>query len=394
MEQGENAAQSAERRAPVLRPDLHYRRLAANHVFLHHPSVAGQILDERAVAALQCCRGQSMSELLPEVRQAMDYDCTEAELQEFLDRAATWGVFAGIPRTSPRVRLFDPDPALGLLTQKCRWLFTPRAVAVLFLLLALGVAELLWAWPRFVGEVTRACAEFPVLSILLFYFCFMPVGLLHELAHGLVARWFGGDVVEVGLRKDTANLYVLTNMAPLRSARRRMLYFAGGAFLDMFIFFALVNVWLLWPNYITLMFLLPQALFVLQFSYAMEEGSDLSKIVSEWTKVGESRGRWAFLKEFFVRDRARVADPERRVRAAIYLATIALQTVAFGWLLWSFRHPATVRVQDGGGWTLWGEIAFLPPLLYLAYRILRYTFMNWRTMLHLPAAKPAPAAAQ
>jgi len=248
-------------------------------------------------------------------------------------------------------------------------LFTAPTIGILFLLFVAGLWRLISNWGLFVADVMRFTQAHPLLSVLLFYFCFLPIGLLHELAHGVVCRWFGGEVVEVGLRKDSANLYVLSNKAPLTCSCTRILYLAGGVLFDMFIFFLLVNLWLFWPNYLTFMFLLPQALFVLQFSYAMEGGSDLSKIISERTGIPESQGRWAFLKEFFA------SPPKTRVqrkRAAVHIGSIILQAAVAGYLIWSFHQPVLVSLWSGFQLNL----PFWPVFLYLIYRGLRYAALN------------------
>jgi hypothetical protein len=356
--------EQAELRAPVLREGLQFRPLVEGRVFVYHPRAASEILDARVGEALKLCRGQSLAEMLPEVRVVLDYDCTPEEWQSFLDRMARNGVFEGTSNRTPRLRLFDPGPAIDFLTQNCRWLFTAPAVVVLFLLLIAGLGRLFAHWSFFTSEVLRVASTHPLLSMLLFYFCFVPVGLLHELAHGMVCRWFGGEVVEVGLWTDRANLYVSSNKTPLTTPRARILYLSGGVFLDMFMLFLMVNIWLAWPNYITLMFLLPQALFFVQFSYATEKGSDLSRIIAEWTEIPEPEGRWGFLKEF---------SKERPVtglgwrRASIYLGSIALQGAVAVFLIWTFRRPVPVSLWPG----LQFSVAFWPPILYLTYRSLR-----------------------
>ncbi|HJY86233.1 MAG TPA: hypothetical protein VKE24_05290 [Candidatus Acidoferrales bacterium] len=362
MEQG-------ELRAPVLRSGLHYRPLKAGRVFIHHPKIASKVLDARVGEALRLCRGQALEEMLPEVRTMIDYDCTAQEWANFLKSLADTGMFEGLPKRNPRVRLFDPGPAIRFVTERCRWLFTAPVVVLLFLLWIAALAQLLAHWNLFLDAVRHATQAHPLLSILLFYFCFIPIGLLHELAHGAVSSRFGGEVLEVGLRKDSANLYVLSSQDMLKTARARVLYLAGGPFLDMIAFFLLVNIWFKWPNYITLMFLLPQALFFLQFSYAMEGGSDLSRIVSEWTEIPESEGRWAFLKEFFK------SPPKSAMewkRAGTYLASIALQLAVAAFLIWSFRKPVPVSLWSG----VRLQIPFWPPLLYLFYRLLRKGSLN------------------
>lgn len=357
MEQG-------ELRAPVVRPDLVYRPLVDGRVFVHHPKIASQILDSRVVAALKLCQGQSLYGMLPEVRAAMDYDLSEEEWKTFIDHLVNYGFFEGTRNRDPRSRLFDPGPVIEFVTQKARWLFSAPVVVLLFALLGAAIVQLLSHWRGFVGSVEFATGMHPILSVLLFYLCFLPVGLLHELGHGVVCGWFGGEVLEVGLWRDSANLYVYSNKAPLKTTRARVLYLSGGAFLDMLVFFALVNLWLRWPNYITTMFLLPQALFFLQFSYAMETGSDLSRIVSEWTELPEAKGRWAALKEIFHSPPKSAAE---RKRAAAYLSSIVLQMVVLGALIWSFRAPLPVSLWGGSV----ANVPFWPPILYWIYRLLR-----------------------
>jgi hypothetical protein len=364
----------AEPRASLLRPGLRFRPLSGGQVFVTHPEIASQILDQRVATALQLCQGQPIAATLPEVRAVLDYDCTAEEWQDYLARLARDGLFEGQANRSPRVRLFDPGPAMDLLAGKCRWLFTAPAVGILFLLLFAGLWRLLAHWDLFAAQVTHYTGVHPFLSVLLFYFCFLPVGLLHELAHGVVCRWFGGEVLEVGLQRDSANLYVLSNKVPLNHPRARILYYAGGAFLDMAVFFLLVNLWLAWPNYLAFMFLLPQALFFLQFSYAMERGSDLSRIVSEWTKLPQAEGRWAFVEEFFS---SPPKTPAQRKRAAVYLGSILLQLAVAVLLIGSFRQPTNVSLWPGRQ----ASVPFWPPLLYLIYRLLRHVLMNYSRWL-------------
>lgn len=376
--------EQAEPRAPVLRSDLEFRPLSGGYVFLCHPQVASQMLDARAAAALKLCRGQTLAEMMPEVCVAMDYDCTQEEWAGFLNQLKDFGIFVGHPKRYPRVRLFDPGPALDFLTHRCRWLFTAPAVVALFLLLFAGLWRLFSNWELFVSEVGRITGAYPLPAVLLYYLCFMPIGLLHELGHGVVCRWFGGEVMEVGMRKNNANLYVLSNTSQLKTSRQLIPYFAGGAFLDMFAFFVLVNVWLSWPNFITLMFLLPQAFFVLQLSYAMEEGSDLAKIISQWTGVPEAGGRRAFVKEFL---KARPTTREGWKRAMIYFSSITLQGVAAALLIWTWREPVSVTLWPGVA----KSIPFWPPLLYLIYRLLRKAIFELPGLLRRVTARTASA---
>jgi len=349
---------------PALREGLQFRPVSCGRVFVSHPEAASQILDARVCDALREARGQPIEESLPRVREILEYDCTADEWRGFLEQLADFGYFEGRPKRNSRVRLFDPGPAIEFLTQRCRWVFTLPAGLFLAGLLLAGLWRLASNWAFFVAEVTRVTGNYPLLALVLYYLCFVPIGLLHELAHGLVCRWFGGEVLEVGVKKDSANLYVLSNTAPLREPRQFILYFAGGAFLDMLAFFALVNLWLAVPNALTLMLLLPQAIFVLFYSYSMENGSDLSKIISQWLGIPEAKGRRDFLKSLW---KKRPQTAAERKRAVIYLSSIAAQAAAAAFLIWAFRAPAAIHLPGG----IQFRVPFWPPLLYLLYRLLR-----------------------
>ncbi len=371
MEQG-------EARAPVLREGMIYRALVDGRVYMYHPRSASQILDARAVAALQLCRGQSLSGMVPEVCAVMDCDVTLEEWQGFLDRMARSGLFEGIANRDPRRRLFDPRPIVEFITEKGRWLFSTPVVVLLFGVLAVSLVQLGFHWETFVNAVESATGMHPFLSVFLFYLCFVPVGLLHELGHGAVCGRFGGEVLEVGVWTDSANLYVSSNKAPLTTARARIIYLAGGVFTDMLVFFLLLNIWLRWPSYGTLIFLLPQALFFLQFSYAMEKNSDLSRIISEWTELPEAEGRWGFVKDFL---KSRPKSRAEWKRAAVYLGSITLQLAVAATLIWAFRHATRVKLWSGAEFS----VPFWPPLLYLIYRTLR----KGATKLSARMMKPA-----
>jgi hypothetical protein len=371
MEQG-------ELRAPVIRPDLVYRPLVDGRVFVYHPKIASQILDPRAVAALKLCHGQSLYGMLPEVRVAMDFDLSEEEWKTFVDRLTECGFFEGIANRDPRRRLFDPGPIIEFVNEKGRWLFSTPVVVLLFGVLAASLVQLGFHWETFVNAVESATGMHAFLSVFLFYLCFVPVGLLHELGHGVVCGRFGGEVLEVGVSVDSANLYVSSNKAPLTTARARIIYLAGGVFTDMLVFFLLLNIWLRWPSYGTLIFLLPQALFFLQFSYAMEKNSDLSRIISEWTGLPEAKGRWGFVKDFL---KSRPKSSAEWKRAAVYLGSIVLQLAVAATLIWAFRHPTHVKLWSGAEFS----VPFWPPLLYLIYRTLR----KGATKLSARLMKPA-----
>ena len=95
-----------------------------------------------------------------------------------------------------RFRLFDPDSLLELLVPPLRFTFTAPcfAFSVVFVMAAIG---LVMSNAGEIGSDLRQLAhsEF-ILPVLLVAF---PIGLVHELAHGVACKRFGGRVREIGI---------------------------------------------------------------------------------------------------------------------------------------------------------------------------------------------------
>lgn len=94
-----------------------------------------------------------------------------------------------------RVKLFDPDRLFDRLISWLRPLFTPGFVALsaLLIVLALGVTVANW------GDIVReARTLFRLESLLFLWVVMMVVVTLHEFAHGLTCKQFGGQVHEMG----------------------------------------------------------------------------------------------------------------------------------------------------------------------------------------------------
>ncbi|SLN72104.1 M50 family metallopeptidase [Roseisalinus antarcticus] len=96
-----------------------------------------------------------------------------------------------------RLPLFDPDPLLSRTLPLVRWLVGPLGVA-------LWLALVVWALSGVIREfdTIRAAVTDQVLSagnLALIAAIYVPIKLLHELAHGWVAKRYGVDVHDFGL---------------------------------------------------------------------------------------------------------------------------------------------------------------------------------------------------
>ena len=128
---------------------------------------------------------------LVQLDQAADFELLLPHLEQLAAPGGRGNLLAW------RVPLADPSRLLDRLQPLARALFSPTAAIVFTLALALLLAlaaqhgPLLWAH----GERWLATPRFALLAVLLY----IPIKLLHELAHGLAVRRWGGQVHEAGV---------------------------------------------------------------------------------------------------------------------------------------------------------------------------------------------------
>ncbi|MDO9072780.1 MAG: hypothetical protein Q7U73_05910 [Rubrivivax sp.] len=144
-----------------------------------------------------------------------------------------------------RVPLADPSALLDLLQRHTRWLFTApvawlwAAVVIGAVLLALQHAGALWAH----GERWLATPRYALLAALVW----LPLKLLHELAHGLAVRHWGGHVREAGVTFmfGMPMPYVdASAAATFVRRRRRVVVGAAGMMVELAIAAAALCAWL------------------------------------------------------------------------------------------------------------------------------------------------------
>lgn len=129
----------------------------------------------------------------------------------------------------------DPDPFLGWLYPKLQWLFSPVTAFCGFTIVLLSVLAMLSqadSWQSRTPAVS-SMLDLTQLPLLLLAVAFAKV--LHELAHGLACKHFGGEVHEMGLALFllTPCLYCDTSdswMLPRR--QHRMLIAAAGMIVE------------------------------------------------------------------------------------------------------------------------------------------------------------------
>lgn len=148
-------------------------------------------------------------ELQRRVQEAFGSSISTTTLEQFVERLRGLGLLTDAraavePRRSKRIggdifyirfKAFDPDRFFSWLVGKIHFLFTPSFVATSALLIVFALGLTLTNW----GEISREFLNLlQVESLLLAWFVMLGVITLHEFAHGLTCKHFGGHVHELG----------------------------------------------------------------------------------------------------------------------------------------------------------------------------------------------------
>jgi len=146
---------------------------------------------------------------------------------------------------SIKIPLFDPDRLLSALLPWFRWCFTPAVLLIWVLVIISGIVLAAQYWePLTENVVDRALS---LENILLLWFVFPVVKILHELGHGLAVKHWGGEVHELGI------MFLVFMPVPYIDAsassgfqqkRRRVLVAAGGLIVELFLAVMALLIWM------------------------------------------------------------------------------------------------------------------------------------------------------
>jgi len=177
-------------------------------------------------------------------------------LERFVDRLGRLGLLERADAATPssprrvqgnlfylRFKAFDPDRLLDRLAAHLRWLFNRWTVAASAVVVALGIVVLL-------GSRAQIDAAMPALyqleSLVLVWFTLLGVTVVHELAHGLTCKHFGGQVREIGFMLIYLQPAMYCNVSdawlfPERSKRLWVTF--AGAFVEITIWALAILLW-------------------------------------------------------------------------------------------------------------------------------------------------------
>ncbi|HEX8097045.1 MAG TPA: hypothetical protein VF507_03375 [Pyrinomonadaceae bacterium] len=359
---------------PVCRRGVVARELPSGMVYIRHPKFSSRIINRESWGFLQMCDGRSLEELNRQIAERLGFQLTPDQLRTSVDQFAANGLFEGTAEVSRNYRLFDASPLTARLAPLVRYLESRAFAALTLAALAACVVLLVADWGRFTDEVARAARAHPILTVLLYYLTFVPIALLHELGHAVVIRYHGGDVPEVMIRGN-AQFAVLSDSSVLKGRKARVWYLSMGVVVDVYVWLALLLAFhLSGGRYLLLMFLLPQTVYFLIYSYSIFKESDYLKAVSAALAQPTPARPWEYLREGW-----RKLPESAAARKLLYImtASLAVKLLLTAFLVWTFA------VKE------WRVL-----LLYVVYKVLVYLVGNWPRLLgRMRTSGPAASGA-
>lgn len=272
-----------------------------------------------------------------------------------------------------RFKTFDPDRLLGALEPRLRWLFRRPFVIGTLMAASMALVITVMGAPQMLAELLRFHWTH---LVLLAWATFLAVGMVHELAHGLACRHFGGRVREMGfmLLYFQPALYCNVSDAWLFTDKsKRMWVMLAGAFSELVLWAAATFTWAVTdgdtPLHRIALIVLAATGIKTFFNFNPLLKLDGYYLLSDWLEVPNLRGRsfrWigAHLGAWFGGGEPVVEEASPRERRIF---------VWYGWLAiaFSFVFLAFVAQRIGGyllgTWQAWGVVPFVL-VLWLAFR--------------------------
>jgi putative peptide zinc metalloprotease protein len=255
-----------------------------------------------------------------------------------------------------RFRGIDPDRWLARVAPRLSFIFTSWTAGLFALLLVSAIALVVTHWTRLDRELATFQGSFSAEQALLVLATVGLVKVLHELAHAIACKTFGGECHEIGvmLLVGMPSLYCDVSDAWMLSDKwRRILTSAAGILVELAI--AAVAAWLWWYTHPGLVHSLAlYALVVCSLNTLLLNGNPLLQydgyyVLSDLTDTPNLRaqGRVAalgFLARIFLGKRLTADDGQRRgtwlvaygFTSAIYRALVVL---GIAWFLHGLLEP-------------------------------------------------------
>ena len=344
---------------PICRRGIVARDLVNGMVYIRHRRFSSRIINRESWSFLQLCDGRDLVPLSQAIAELLGFALTHEQLTSSIREFAERGVFEGTNDNSRSYRICDATPLVSKLAPTVRWLSSRWFAGLTLLALLACLTLLVNDWGRFISSVAGAARERPVETLLLYYLTFIPIALLHELGHAAVSNFYGGEVPEIVIN-SSGHFAVVTNMTVLKGRRPLAWYLGMGTVVDVFVWLALLTAFHYRNNYLLLMFLLPQTIYFLIFSYSIFKNSDYLKFVCALLDEPVPAQPWKFLRDSW-------SSPPRESakRKLLWVMTVSLgiKLLVTAFLIWTFLkiEPRVlvlyviyrIMVYIVGHWTIW-----------------------------------------
>ena len=341
---------------PICRRGIVARDMVNGMVYVRHRSFSSRIINRESWNFLQLCDGRDLEHLGEGVADLLGFRLTQEQLKTSVREFADRGVFEGTNDGSRSYRICDATRVISQLSPLARRLASSWFAAITLLAFLACLVLLINDWVRFVDAVSAAARNRPFATLLLYYVTFIPIALLHELGHATVANFHGGEVPEIVINTK-GHFAVITNMTVLKERQAMAWYLAMGSVVDVFVWLALLTAFHYSNSYLLLMFLLPQTIYFLIFSYSIFKNSDYLKFVCALLGEAVPADSWKFLRDSWSHS---PKEPARQKLLWIMTVSLAVKLLVTVFLVWTFLKS--------GPWVL---------VLYLVYRIMVYIIGHW-----------------
>lgn len=157
-----------------------------------------------------------------------------------LDKAAMFSKWNPI---SFKVKLFNPTKALDAIFPVAKFAFSKAFFAVWCVVALMGLRVIWTKWDAMADSSNGILSNFGWLWMLVFW---LLLKIIHEAAHGIACRKYGGEVPEAGVLMllMTPMAYVnVTSMYRFANRWHRIVVAAAGMYVELFVAFIAVIVW-------------------------------------------------------------------------------------------------------------------------------------------------------
>jgi len=269
-----------------------------------------------------------------------------------------------------RIKAFNPDELIGKIERRTRWMFTPEfAISALFVIgLSLATAGANRA-TFFIGlgEIFKVGSIVGILAAI------FALAVVHEFAHAVALKRYGGTVSEMGFLVLYFQPCVYCNLSDaylLSNKRQKTTVMLSGLFFQLVFTALMIFIWRI-TEVGTVINRFSFLVAAVSLAIALFNLSPLIKldgyyVLTDWLGLSNLRGRaFGYLKRRFLelaagRTYAREHD-DRHGRTFVWYGLVALFYSAFIIAFVGYHLTAYLAAQTGwaGPLVLWGAVGIL-----------------------------------